>query len=416
MATSLFLLVGLVVSGTTLKRIHATHSTDNVPAAETIKKCCHLKIQKNKNLNEIAKKMNNSWVRIMNRSLNDRGQISVESLEYTDTFLAVPRRKLKSFSRITIYDYSALPDGSKDVLMNQKFDSLVKNPMNRIFILPLINSQSGAFEKDHVVNLTNLIASVTFTMWADLSRVIGDDQVIPTLQQVIGQLFGAIRPEIVDNILDQMSKWALSHPKVKYHGRRMSEMVRVWTAHKFTQCVQFQTPIQTQLCPRGATRSILFQNSNDRQNRIILSKLLSVIRSHFPLGSRYSGQRPRQSVLATEIIEYWLRINDARDSGEVIHVLWAAGTIGDVFPEELIDWQRISKFVNHRNRAWIPDVILQKLVVREEKDEFRVCGRVVPYIQRPIVSEVATALLLGFKVGLYVYLAHTLLDMSRHLL
>ena len=97
--------IGFLLACSILKRIDTFNTTTNGPnkikhqsfAAGTIKKCCNLKTQTNSTkLNEIAMKMNNSWVRIMNRSLNDRGQISVESLEYADTFLAVPRRKLQS--------------------------------------------------------------------------------------------------------------------------------------------------------------------------------------------------------------------------------------------------------------------------------------------------------------------------------
>ena len=59
----------------------------------TIKQCRALKKQQNPKLDDIARMMNNSWVRIMNRSRNDRGQIPVESLEYPNVCMAVPRRK-----------------------------------------------------------------------------------------------------------------------------------------------------------------------------------------------------------------------------------------------------------------------------------------------------------------------------------
>ena len=375
------ILIAVVFAFSTLNLSNAINCTDATTsaikhqsfAAGAIKHCCNLRIQKNGMKNDIAKKMNNSWVRIMNRSRNARGQISVESLEYADAFLAVPRRKLKSFSPITIYDYSTLSDDCiKNKLMNRKFNFLVKNPMNRIFILPLISHRSTAFRWKNVVDLTELVASVVF---ADISKHIGDDDVLSTLHFVIKSFFGSIEPKIIDEILDEMEKWAF--PKESYLGDRVNEMKMVWHWRKwfmFHPDLCFQSPIkmvESQSRFTNPTQFMEFQKSSRHQNKMILRKLLNLIRSRFPLDIHHDSRRPLGRLIATEIIKYWLQVNDDCNSASApsIHVLWISGKIEDVFPTKYCDWQRITKLVHHRNRKWIAEVVQQRIIIiRKEID------------------------------------------------
>ena len=375
-------------------------------AAGSIKKCCNLRIQKNDMKNEIAKKMNNSWVRIMNRSLNDRGQISVESLEYADTFLAVPRRKLKSFSRITIHDYSNLHGSHRDLLMNRKFNSLVKSSMNRIIILPLINSRSTAFQnqRDNVVDMTELTAVVVFAQYHEDAKTIENLNVISLLHGVIGHLFGAIHPMMVDNILQQMARWTVSFPKEANYGLRVNEMIEVWKVHKFTQSLQFNTPIYINLCPQTTTQWILFTRSTDHQNKLFLRKLLSIIRSYFPLNCHKDLTQTLGRIIAVEIVKFWIQINDHCDCAPAIHILWARGVVGDVFPTKHVDWKRVTKLVRHRNCEWIADLVLQRLSVSEVVDNCSFCGRNIPAYHRPVVSGLGVILSLILIVTGIAYL------------
>lgn len=346
-----------------------------IPGA--IMKCGRIKKQHDPLLQSEAKRLNYAWVRIMDQPRNPDGQIRVLTMskEHRTTYMAVPERKLKRVSKIIVRDYSAIPEGArKEVMIQQKIDSLSTNPNKHILILPRLNTNLQILQRNTSLDLSDLIFSIAVHS-LDLKQVFQGDE-YPEMENIITDLMewmAQSHPEKFEILLDRLTKWT-DHYIPQQIGL-VRDLGRTWEGSWLGTL-------------RGSVKRMMASTIHDKQSRLLLGKLWRIVCDLFPLPKQVDLRRPER-MIGAEIIKYWLKLNDEYHPAPDLCVIWTGDDtleLKKIFPNDLVELKRMTKAIVHPQQALIAEVVLERTIHRKQEvddDRFYICGRGrVPCVSR----------------------------------